>query len=67
MARSATRALAASIVNFTTAVGVARVAEGVETEASATPCWPSGVRYGQEYLSHRPAPLPEGGTVVNGS
>lgn len=52
------RALASALVSFAKQMGMAIVAEGVETEAERATLLRIGMRYGQGYLLGRPAPLP---------
>lgn len=52
------RALASAMISFADEMGMAIVAEGVETEAERATMQELGVPFGQGYLFARPGPLP---------
>jgi EAL domain-containing protein (putative c-di-GMP-specific phosphodiesterase class I) len=55
----ARRALASALISFADEMGIAIVAEGIETEAELRTLLDLGVRYGQGFHLAKPAPLAE--------
>ncbi len=53
------RALAAALITFATEMGIAIVAEGIETRPELDALRSLGVRFGQGYFLRRPCPLAE--------